>query len=92
MSTLSTPQIMDVPMDELKQALERAKRSMSEQDHQLLENLAASYVYLTQLLEDKTTTIERRWTSTCSIPCESTAWRPKTPSRFMSRPRRAARP
>lgn len=46
-------------MDEVKQALERARRSLSEKDHELLENLAAAYVYVTQLVEDKTTTIDR---------------------------------
>jgi transposase len=57
MSTL--PPIVEVRMDEVKEALERARRSLDEQDHQLLKNLAESYAYLTQLLEDRTTTIDR---------------------------------
>jgi transposase len=46
-------------MDEVEAALDRAKESLNDEDHQLLKNLVESYAYLTEMLDDKSTTIAR---------------------------------
>jgi transposase len=58
MSASRTTTIVEVKMDEVKAALERAKQSLNHEDHELLKNLVESYAYLTELVDDKTTTIE----------------------------------
>ena len=57
MSASRTPRIVEVKMDEVQAALERARKSLSDEDHALLRSLAESYAYLTDLVDDKTTTI-----------------------------------
>jgi len=59
MSTFRTTSIVEVRMKEVEEVLDRAKGSLNEQDYQLLKNLADSYLYLTEMLEDRTTTIDR---------------------------------
>jgi len=59
MSTSRTTRILEVPMDRVKAILDRAKPLLSNDDHQLLNDLAESYLHLTDLLEDKTTSISR---------------------------------
>jgi transposase len=60
MSSPRTPRILEVPMEEVRRILERAEHApLSEKDRQLVQDLAESYLYLTQLVDDRTTTIER---------------------------------
>ena len=48
---------LDLPMDKLEALLDRAKKTMSQEDYELLQQLTESYAYLTDLLDDKRTTI-----------------------------------
>ena len=51
---------IELPMDDMQSLLKRAKANcMSEQDYQMLEHLAESYIYITGLVQDKQTTIKR---------------------------------
>jgi transposase len=50
---------VEVNVDEVEAALDRAKESLSVEDHELLKSLVESYAYLTELLDDKSTTIAR---------------------------------
>ena len=60
MSTPRTTQVIEVRMDELEELLDRAQREpLSPDECRLLRELAESYVYLTQMLKDKSTTIDR---------------------------------
>jgi transposase len=53
-------QRIDLPMDELEAILQRAKVSpLEEKDCEKIKAVFASYLYLTDLLEDKRTTIDR---------------------------------
>ena len=54
-----TPQIEPITMNELESLLERAKATLDEKDYQLFKKLVDSYVYLTDLVEDKQMTIKR---------------------------------
>jgi transposase len=59
MSAARTIPIVEVKVDQVKAALERGKKSpLSDEDHELLKSLLESYAYLTELVDDKTTTIE----------------------------------
>jgi hypothetical protein len=57
MSASRKPRIVEVQMDEVEAALDRAKETLSVEDHELLMNLVESYAYLTEMLDQKTTTI-----------------------------------
>ena len=57
--TTRVPRILEVRMDKVDDILDRAKPALSEDDYQLLKDLAESYAYLTDLLDDKSTTIDR---------------------------------
>lgn len=46
-------------MKDLEALLERAKAAMGKEDYELLEKFVASFAYLTEIIEDKTTTIAR---------------------------------
>lgn len=60
MSTSRTIRIVEVQVDELHDMLDRATRSpLSEADCELLKDLVQSYAHLTQLMHDKSTTIDR---------------------------------
>jgi hypothetical protein len=50
---------VEMAMDDLEALLERAKSNMSPEDHQMLEQLVGSYLYVRDLVEDKQTTIKR---------------------------------
>jgi hypothetical protein len=53
------PTIIELDMNNLEDVLRRAERSLSEGDYALLKCLADSYVYLTELVDDKSTSISR---------------------------------
>ena len=59
MSASRTPRVLEVNVHEVEAALHRAKESLSVEDHELLKSLVESYAYLTDLLDDKSTTIAR---------------------------------
>jgi transposase len=58
---MKTPPIqrMDLPREEVEAILQRAKTVLSEEDYQKLRAMVDSFAYLTDLLEDKRTTIDR---------------------------------
>jgi transposase len=58
---MKTPPLrqMDLRRDELEALLQRAQAALSEADYQLVQALVESYAYVTDLLEDKRTTIDR---------------------------------
>jgi transposase len=51
--------VLQVSIPEVEQALERARAVMSEKDFQLLNALAVSYAHISQLIQDKQTTIAK---------------------------------
>src|SRR5881628_2357387 len=53
------PQRIEVEMKDLEALLERVKSAMEKKDYELLERFLASFAYLTELIEDKETTIGR---------------------------------
>ena len=54
------PQIVELGMDELEAILQRAQAGpLGDEDRAKLQALVESYVYITELLEDKRTTIDR---------------------------------
>jgi transposase len=58
---MKTPPLrqMDLHQDELEALLQRAQAALSAEDYQLVQALVESYAYVTDLLEDKRTTIDR---------------------------------
>jgi hypothetical protein len=73
MSTSPTTQIVEVGMDEVKELIDRARRSpLSAEECQLLMDLAVSYVSLTQMLKDRGTTIDRLRKLVFGSPSEKT--------------------
>jgi transposase len=46
-------------MEEIEKALERVKSSLGERDHEFLRNLVDAYAYVTELVEDKDTSIRK---------------------------------
>ena len=64
--------IVELNAQELQGVLERAKAALGEKDYELLENLAKAYAYLTQLVQDKKTTIARLRTLLFGPRSEST--------------------
>ena len=60
MSTSGKIRIMEVRMDDVHDILDRTKHStLNDDERQLLLNLAESYLHLTDLLDNKATTIDR---------------------------------
>ena len=58
---MKTPnqKIIELSTDEVKGLLDRAETGLNENDYQTLKAVFESYVYLTELVEDKRTTIDR---------------------------------
>ncbi len=60
MSTSRTTRIMEVRMDDVNDILDRTEHStLNDDERQLLRSLAESYLRVTDLLDDKETTIDR---------------------------------
>ena len=53
------PKIVELPRNEAEELLQRAAGVLSAEDYQLIQAVVESYAYLTDLLEDKGTTIQR---------------------------------
>ena len=51
--------IIKLDMDDLEEVLQRAEAELNKEDYELLKALVESYVYVTELVEDKGTTINR---------------------------------
>src|SRR3954466_3743490 len=52
-------ELVDVDSDRLEDVLRRAERSLDEKDAELIRAVFESYAYVTELVEDKNTTIRR---------------------------------
>src|SRR5215208_8186633 len=52
-------ELVDVDSDRLEEVLRRAERSLDEKDAELIRAVFESYAYVTDLVEDKDTTIRR---------------------------------
>src|SRR5437764_14359951 len=52
-------EFVDVDSDRLEEVLRRAERSLDEKDAELIRAVFESYAYVTELVEDKDTTIRR---------------------------------
>lgn len=57
MNISATTDLVEVSMDDVKAVLDRAKDSLNEEDHQLLNQLVDAYACLSDLINDKTMTI-----------------------------------
>jgi transposase len=57
--TTPKPTIVELSMNEWEDILQRAKAVLNEKDYQIVEAVVQSYAYVTDLLEDKRTTIDR---------------------------------
>jgi transposase len=55
----NTPGLVEVDSDRLEEVLRRAERSLDEKDAELIRAVFESYAYVTDLVEDKNTTIRR---------------------------------
>src|SRR4051794_20518360 len=55
----NTPGFVEVDSDRLEEVLRRAERSLDEKDAELIRAVFESYAYVTELVEDKNTTIRR---------------------------------
>src|SRR4051812_17870617 len=55
----NAPELVDVDSDRLEEVLRRAERSLDEKDAGLIRAVFESYAYVTELAEDKNTTIRR---------------------------------
>src|SRR5437764_3660424 len=55
----SALELVDVDSDRLEEVLRRAERSLDEKDAELIRAVFESYAYVTDLVEDKNTTIRR---------------------------------
>ncbi len=55
----NTPELVDVDSDRLEDVLRRAEQSLDEKDAELIRAVFESYAYVTDLVEDKNTTIRR---------------------------------
>src|SRR3954466_2523410 len=53
------PELVDVDSDRLEEVLRRAEQSLDEEDAELIRAVFESYAYVTELVEDKNTTIRR---------------------------------
>src|SRR3954451_9594534 len=54
-----TPGLVEVDSDRLEEVLRRAERSLDEKDAELIRAVFESYAYVTDLVEDKNTSIRR---------------------------------
>src|SRR5215469_17511938 len=52
-------ELVDVDSDRLEEVLRRAEQSLDEKDAELIRAVFESYAYVTELVEDKNTTIRR---------------------------------
>jgi transposase len=57
--TTPKPKIVELGINEWEDVLQRAKAVLNEKDYQIVEAVVQSYAYVTDLLEDKRTTIDR---------------------------------
>lgn len=57
--TTPKPTIVELSIKEWEDILQRAKAVLNEEDYQIVEAVVQSYAYVTDLLEDKRTTIDR---------------------------------
>src|SRR5881398_3464838 len=55
----SALELVDVESDRLEEVLRRAEQSLDEKDAELIRAVFESYAYVTELVEDKNTTIRR---------------------------------
>src|SRR4051812_50109001 len=55
----NSPGLIDVDSDRLEEVLRRAERSLDEEDAGLVRAVFESYAYVTELVEDKNTSIRR---------------------------------
>jgi hypothetical protein len=55
----SSPEIVEVDSSQLEEVLRRAEQSLDEQDAELIRKVFQSYVYVSDLVEDKNTSIRR---------------------------------
>jgi transposase len=55
----NTPGLIEVDSDRLEEVLRRAEQSLDEKDVELIRAVFESYAYVTELVEDKNTTIRR---------------------------------
>jgi transposase len=55
----NAPELVDVDSDRLGEVLRRAEQSLDEKDAELIRAVFESYAYVTELVEDKNTTIRR---------------------------------
>lgn len=53
------PKIIELPRNEVEELLQRAAGALRPEDYQLIKAVVESYAYLTDLVEDKGTTIQR---------------------------------
>jgi hypothetical protein len=53
------PQIIELPRSEVEELLQRAAGALNAEDYQLIKAVVESYAWLTDLVEDKGTTIQR---------------------------------
>jgi transposase len=52
-------EIVELRMDQMEELLQRAETALNEEDYKTLKALVESYTYITELVEDKRTTIHR---------------------------------
>ena len=57
--TTPTPKIIELSLDRREELLQRVEARLPEDDYETIKALLETYVYLTELLKDKGTTIER---------------------------------
>jgi transposase len=70
--TLPKPTTMELDRDQLAELLHRAETALNEEDYATIKALIESYAYLTNLLEDKRTSIERLRKLLFGAPTEKT--------------------
>jgi transposase len=70
--TTPKPTIVELSMNEWEDILQRAKAVLNEKDYQIVKAVVQSYAYVTDLLEDKRTTIDRLRKLLFGSPTEKT--------------------
>ena len=55
----NAPELIDVDSEELEDVLRRVEQALDEKDSTLVRRVFESYAYVTELVEDKNTTIRR---------------------------------
>jgi len=53
------PKVIELPRNEVEELLQRAAEALNPEDYQLIKAVVESYAYLTDLVEDRSTTIQR---------------------------------